>query len=437
MTSHSVSSPLLQEPVRITSCAEFSLRLDKAIADATTSQILGLGVINLQRSDRIASLLSPAHAKHLEDHIWLCLKPILRSQDQLILVGPNECWLMMPGLAAPALAILAVHRILAALEAPLSVDDTSVYFSPCIGIVCTPMHGLNALTMLRLADNAQKKALQEHQKFSFLSGEINTNLLPENLPKLVAEVIDANALNVVYQPKVSLATMRVESVEALVRWPSDHKEYIPVNVLIDTVERCGLVEALTLQVLSTVLRESSHWNDLGIDLLVWVNLSAGLLSQPHLVATLAHKIDLWMSAPSKIGLEITESALIQDVAQTTEVLFELKKLGFHLSIDDFGTGYSSFAYLRRFPIDELKIDKMFVQGMIESIQDRQIVKSIIDLAHNFGLPVVAEGVEEEATLNALAALGCEQIQGFYFAKPMPADEMIAWCHAFHQRHHSD
>ena len=141
-----------------------------------------------------------------------------------------------------------------------------------------------------------------------------------------------------------------------------------------------------------------------------------------------------MSAPSNIGLEITESALIMDVGQTTEVLFELKKLGFRLSIDDFGTGYSSFAYLRRFPIDELKIDKMFVQGMIDSIQDRQIVKSMIDLAHNFGLPVVAEGVEDENTLLALKALGCEQIQGFYFAKPMPAEELLTWVAEFHQKH---
>ena len=189
-----------------------------------------------------------------------------------------------------------------------------------------------------------------------------------------------------------------------------------------------------MQVLGTVLRESSTWKARGIDLLIWVNLSAGLLSQPHLLATLAHKMDIWMSAPSNIGLEITESALINDVAQTTEVLFELKKFGFRLSIDDFGTGYSSFAYLRRFPIDELKIDKMFVQGMIESIQDRQIVKSIIDLAHNFGLPVVAEGVEDEATLLALKALGCEQIQGFYFAKPMPVNELLSWVDAFHQKH---
>ena len=184
MTSTSVSLTPSGEPLRLKSCADFSARLDSAIAEASPSQILGLAVINLQRNDRIASLISDAHARHIEDRIWLSLKPILRSSDQLIFVSGNECWLMMPGLAAPALAMLAVHRILTVLEAPLPMNHGSVYFSPCIGIVCAPMHGLNALTMLRLADNAQKKAMQEHQKFSFLSGDINANLLPENLPKL-------------------------------------------------------------------------------------------------------------------------------------------------------------------------------------------------------------------------------------------------------------
>jgi len=429
-----VPVPTEGEPHRLASCSEFSGQLQAEIVQATANKILGLMVINLQRSDRIAALMSEKQAGQLQDNLWQRLKPVLRSRDRMVFVSPNECWLMLPDLSVPALAILAAHRLLSVLEAPMPEENSHVYFTPCIGIVCTPFEGLNALTMLRMADNAQKKAFSEHQKFCVASGDIQANLLPENLPKVVAEVIEANALNVVYQPKIDLSTMRVHSVEALVRWPSDHPEYIPVNVLIETVERYGLVEALTLQVLNTVLRESSQWKNAGLDVLIWVNLSARLLAHTHLIATLSHKMDIWLTHPSKIGLEITESALIQDVTQTTEVLSELKRLGFQLSIDDFGTGYSSFAYLRRFPIDELKIDKMFVQGMTASLQDRQIVKSIIDLAHNFGLPVVAEGVEEEQTLLALKKMGCEQIQGFYFAKPMPAEQLVAWCTEFHRTH---
>ncbi|MBC3863296.1 EAL domain-containing protein [Undibacterium jejuense] len=422
------------DPHCLSSCGEFAEKLQVEMSLAAENQVLGLMVVNLQRSDRIAALLSDKQARQLQESLWSRFKPILRSRDSMVFVSPNELWVMLPDLSVPALALLAAHRLLAILEAPIPVDGGNVYFSPCIGVVCTPIQDANALTMLRIADNAQKKALNEHQKFSFASGNVQTNLLPENLPKLVAEVIEANGLNVVYQPKVDLSTMRIHSVEALVRCPSDHPEYIPVNVLIETVERCGLVEALTLQVINIVLRESSQWQAAGLDVLIWINLSARLLAQAHLTATLAHKMNIWLTHPSRIGLELTESALIQDVAQTTEVLCELKRLGFHLSIDDFGTGYSSFAYLRRFPIDELKIDKLFVQGMIESLQDRQIVKSIIDLAHNFGLPVVAEGVEDEKTLNLLKDMGCEQIQGFYFAKPMPAEQLLIWCAEFHRIH---
>jgi EAL domain-containing protein (putative c-di-GMP-specific phosphodiesterase class I) len=143
-------------------------------------------------------------------------------------------------------------------------------------------------------------------------------------------------------------------------------------------------------------------------------------------------MEVWFAEPGSIGLEITESALIRDLDKTVEVLSELKRLGFPLAIDDFGTGYSSFAYLRRFPIDELKIDRVFVDNMTESLQDKQIVQSIIDLAHNFGLPVVAEGVERLETLQALAAMECEQIQGYYFAKPMPAQELLVWYADFHR-----
>lgn len=312
------------------------------------------------------------------------------------------------------------------------LDSHSVHFNPSIGVALAPMDGMNAATMLRMADQAQKGALLEHQRYALAERDVKSNLMPDNLPKLIADVIEANELRVVYQPKVDIRSNRMVSVEALVRWPSDHPQFVPVNVLIDTVERCGLVEALTLQVLSTVLRETSGWKTAGLDVTVWVNLSARLLSQPDLPRTLAHKMEVWFAEPGSIGLEITESALIRDLDKTVEVLSELKRLGFPLAIDDFGTGYSSFAYLRRFPIDELKIDRVFVDNMTESLQDKQIVQSIIDLAHNFGLPVVAEGVERLETLQALAAMECEQIQGYYFAKPMPAQELLIWCADFHR-----
>jgi EAL domain-containing protein (putative c-di-GMP-specific phosphodiesterase class I) len=234
-----------------------------------------------------------------------------------------------------------------------------------------------------------------------------------------------------YQPKVALRERKVVSVEALVRWPFDHALQVETTMLIDTAERYGLIELLTMRVLNKVLAQYVAWKNDGLDILIWVNLSARLLSHEQLPQVLARALAIWGVPASSIGLEITESALIHDIEHTTNLLFELKAMGFHLSIDDFGTGYSSLAYLRRFPIDELKIDRMFIHGMTESIQDEQIVQSIIGLAHNFGLPVVAEGVEEERTLKALEELGCDQIQGYLFARPMPGDQLIAWCRDFY------
>ena len=424
----------VSEPILVRSCAVFAVALQHAINAANAGSTLALLVLNLQRSDRIAALISASYAKKMRTRLWDRFCPVLRYNDQVLFVSHNEIWLLLPDLTAPELALLATHQILSVLEQPLTIEQHRVYTNPRIGMVCTPVQGVTASTMLRMADNAHKKALQEYQKLVVAQGDLKANLLPENLPKLVSEVLDANTLSIVYQPKIDTNSKRVVSVEALVRWPGDHPEYIPVNVLIETAERCGLIEQLTLHVLSTVLRESSEWRAAGLDLLIWVNLSARMLGQSHLPDILMHIMDIWQIPPSAIGLEITESALIHDIDQTTELLSQLKQLGFHLSIDDFGTGYSSLAYLRRFPIDELKIDRMFIQGMTESGQDKQIVQSIIDLAHNFGLLVVAEGVEEYETLHMLEAMKCEQIQGFYFAKPMPAQELLPWCHQFHHRH---
>jgi EAL domain-containing protein (putative c-di-GMP-specific phosphodiesterase class I) len=192
------------------------------------------------------------------------------------------------------------------------------------------------------------------------------------------------------------------------------------------VEEFGFIEQLTMQVVNKVMKDISQWKKEGIQALVWINLSAQLLSLSHLPQLLMRSLDVWNIAPAFVGFEITESAFIQDIDNTTAILFQLKECGFRLSIDDFGTGYSSLAYLRKFPLDEIKIDKMFVLGMSNSIQDKQIVQSIISLGHNFGLKVVAEGVEDKTTLDILEQMECDCIQGFLFSFPMPSTEVGPW-----------
>jgi predicted signal transduction protein with EAL and GGDEF domain len=414
------------------SLAAFYAAIEAALASCGESSSVALLVVSLRRSDRIAALLADHQSEQVTLQLLAHIKAILRSKDQFVLAGEDECWLLLPGLPSEALAILAAHRLLAALNPPLMVGKHTVFMRPCVGIACAPLHAQSAASLLRAADIAQQNARAANNLFSMAETAEGGGSIPADLPKALSTVLASNALKVVYQPKVDIRTMHVASVEALVRWPNDDAQFVPTDILIEAAERSGLIEPLTLHVLNTALREYAIWKNEGMEIRVWVNLSAKLLSQQQLPQRLSQVLSVWGLPSSVIGFEITESALIHDIEQTTEMLFELRRLGFHLSIDDFGTGYSSLAYLRRFPIDELKIDKIFVQGMAHSIQDKQIVQSIIDLAHNFGLSVVAEGVELPETLPELLALGCDQVQGFIYAKPMAADALLAWWREFNR-----
>ncbi|CAN5865471.1 hypothetical protein BH11PSE12_BH11PSE12_06350 [soil metagenome] len=408
---------------------EIHLAGSPVAADGNAVAVL---TVSLQRSDRIDALITPHYQQQMRASFLARIQPALRDKDRFIFVSEDECWFMLPQLASEALAILAVHRLLKELSAPLKVDSHTIFFNPYIGVACAPMHGNSAESLLRAADTAQKNASRDNHKFLIAQTSHEQRVMPQDLLAALEDVLDNNRLEMRYQPKVDLRSKSVVSVEALVRWPYDHPLKVETTLLIDTAERSGLIELLTMRVLNKVLNDMVLWRSAGMNVLVWVNLSARLLGHEELPKLLERVLSIWDIPASCIGLEITESALIHDIEHTTDLLFELKDLGFHLSIDDFGTGYSSLAYLRRFPIDELKIDRMFIHGMTESVQDKQIVQSIIGLAHNFGLPVVAEGVENLATLTALELMGCDQIQGYLFAKPMPGNELLGWCDQFHR-----
>lgn len=419
----------------VSSVNEFMQLLELELQEVSDAQNLALLVVSLQRSDRVQALLNPHYASIVAQHFSDRLQPSLRDKDRFVFATENECWFLLPNLSSEALAVLACHRILNALNTPLRIEMQTVFFQPSIGIACAPLHAQAATELLRIADLAQRNAQSNNMRFELARVEQRERSGPDDLPQALKEVLDNNALEMRYQPKVDLRSKSVKSVEALVRWPTDHHQSVPTNILIDTAEQFGLIEQLTMQVVNKVFQEAAQWRSKGLQVIVWVNLSARLLGMEQLPKVLARALSVWNLPASTVGLEVTESAFIHDIDHTTALLFDLKRLGFKLSIDDFGTGYSSLAYLRRFPIDELKVDKVFVQGMMDSTQDKQIVQSIISLAHNFGLAVVAEGVEQEANLNALRLMGCDEIQGYYFAHPMPAVELLSWCEKFHRDFH--
>jgi diguanylate cyclase len=233
-------------------------------------------------------------------------------------------------------------------------------------------------------------------------------------------------VNLHYQPKLSLPGHAVGGVEALVRWQHPHLGLLHPGAFVEMAEHTGLIKPLTHYVLTHALRQCAAWRADGLKLQVAVNVSPRSLLDRALPATVAAALTETGLDAAQLKIEITETAIMADPAVAVQVLERLATIGVALSIDDFGTGYSSLAHLRRLPVEEVKIDRSFVQNMAREDGDRAIVRSTIDLASSLGLTVVAEGVEDRETLQQLSGLGCDQAQGYYISPPVPAAELSAW-----------
>jgi EAL domain-containing protein (putative c-di-GMP-specific phosphodiesterase class I) len=229
-----------------------------------------------------------------------------------------------------------------------------------------------------------------------------------------------------FQPKIDARTAEVAGVEALTRWQHPELGSIPPAEFIHSAEQTGLIKPLTLWVMRAALSELRRWTRQGHDFGVAVNLSVKSLQDPELPDVIRGLLQSWEQRPERLTFEITESALMADPAAALEVLERIAAIGCKLSLDDFGTGYSSLAYLQQLPIDELKIDRSFVVAMTRDDSAAVIVRSVVKLAKGLGLSVVAEGVESEDAFRSLRALGCDQVQGYWFGPAMSGDELLGW-----------
>jgi EAL domain-containing protein (putative c-di-GMP-specific phosphodiesterase class I) len=281
--------------------------------------------------------------------------------------------------------------------------------------------------LLQHADVAMYEAKRTHSGFGFYSVEHD----PYNPVRLamvgeLRKALEANEVVLHYQPKIDLETGKVVGAEALVRWQHPARGLIPPADFVPMAERTGLIRPLSRYVLDLALAQCREWRDAGLGLKVSVNLSARNLLDPHLPDDVSGLLAKWSVPAAFLELEITESTIMVDPKRAMEVLRRLHTMGIALSIDDFGTGYSSLAYLKELPVNELKIDRTFVQNMASNRGDAFIVRSTIDLAHNLRLQVVAEGVEDESTMDELTKLGCNIAQGFHIGRPVPPQEFAEW-----------
>jgi EAL domain-containing protein (putative c-di-GMP-specific phosphodiesterase class I) len=238
--------------------------------------------------------------------------------------------------------------------------------------------------------------------------------------------IERDELILHYQPKVSLRTGRCDRVEALVRWQHPLRGLIPPDDFIPLAEQTGLIKPLTQWVIRAALRQCRAWQDSGLDISVGVNLSMRNLHDPDLVDQISHLLEVTGVRPAFLKLEVTESALMTDPQRALGSLARLRAIGVEIAIDDFGTGHASLSYLKQMPVEEIKLDRSFVRDMCTDKNDYTIVRSTIELAHDLGLRVIAEGVEDQETWDLLVKLGCDLAQGYHMSRPLPAAELRTW-----------
>lgn len=319
--------------------------------------------------------------------------------------------------------------LLEALELPFTLEGLPLDVTASIGIALFPAHGTDAATLMRRADVAKYAARQAGSGYSiYTAGQDHYS--PQRLALIgeVRQALEHEQLCLYFQPKVHLGTGRVSGVEALIRWHHPQRGVIPPAEFIPMAEQTGVIRFLTLWALEAALLQCQAWQADGLDLAVSVNLSVRNLYDAHFADQVAELLDTAGVASGRLILELTESFIMADPARARETLTHLWSMGVHLSIDDFGTGYSSLGYLKRLPVHEIKIDKTFVLGLMRDRHDAAIVRATIDLGHNLGLTVVAEGVEDQQTWHGLVALGCDEAQGYFISPPQPAADLTRWLH---------
>ena len=341
-------------------------------------------------------------------------------------LGGDEFAVLVPDADAWAARVVA-DRIATALEQPMSLQGQLVDVRASIGIALFPDHGGAAGDLMRCADVAMYKAKHSHSGVSLYDpAHHSRNAARLSLLTELRQAVEGDELVLYFQPKYAFRAEDGLSVEALVRWVHPQRGFVPPMEFIPFAEQTGYIKTITLWVLERAVRQCAEWHRAGRRVRVAVNLSARDLLQAELPERFRAMLERHGCAASWITLEITESAVLDDPGKALANLERLRATGCQLSIDDYGTGYSSLSYVRQMPVQELKIDRSFVMNLLTQPDDEIIVRSTIELAHNMGLVVTAEGVETEAVLRRLGALGCDRAQGYFIGKPMAAVDLVGW-----------
>jgi diguanylate cyclase (GGDEF)-like protein len=403
-------------------------RLEQALNVAQHNKtLLAILVMDLDRFKEINDTLGHYNGDRLLKQVAARLQGTVQDTDTVARLGGDEFAIMLPKMHGVKEATEVARKIAKGLQAPFGLEGLKLDVQASIGIAVFPQHGPDADTLLQRADVAMYMAKQEKSGYVVYDAKLDKHS-PHRLT-LMAELrhaIDADQLVLHYQPKINIQTGQVTEVEALVRWQHPQYDLMSPDDFIPLAERTGLIKPLTLWVLTRALRQHNSWKKAGLDMGVAVNMSAHGLLDLELPDLIAGMLASHSASPDRLILEITETTIMVDKDRALQILTRLADMGVRLSIDDFGTGYSSLSYLSKLPVKEIKIDKSFVMDMIENDKHAMIVRATIDLAHNLGLDVIAEGTCSADILQQLQRLGCDAAQGNHVSKPISATDFQDW-----------
>ena len=405
----------------------------KSVVNATLrakneGESLALIIIDLDSFKDINDTLGHHVGDHIIREIGPRIKPIVTNLHGTIArLGGDEFAILLPEIKNGQHAQVIGKQILAAIRKDFFVDDLSIELRASLGISLYPEQAQDFSTLLRYADVAMYTAKQDMSSIEIYDPETDEHS-PKRLSLMndLGKAIRGSQLTLYYQPKIDLTTQKVVGVEALSRWIHPSMGFISPAEFIPIAEMTDMINEMTEWVLDESLQQVRYWHEQGLNIKVAVNISARNLLNDNILKKIEWLLHRYGLPPSCLELEITESTIMNNTERSLKVLEEINSLGIDLSIDDFGTGYSSLAYLKKLPVKWLKIDYAFIINMLEDEQDQIIVNSTINMAHNLGLNVVAEGVENKEILSRLCSMQCEQAQGYFIARPMPAEEFEKW-----------
>ncbi|MFA7665103.1 MAG: EAL domain-containing protein [Burkholderiaceae bacterium] len=401
------------------------------------SERMALLVVSLNRSDYLQALAQHPGNQHVLAEIARRVQSMLRPSDRYAFVANDELWLMLATLPDESLADLAASTLRDTLQRAIRVPhpqggQTETRLRPVIGGAWTAQRRIaDPMTVVAAAAQARAQARTHEGHILITRLDDDAALLRrDELEHDLRGALQANALDVHFQPQIDLATGQCIAVESLIRWNRSDGSPVSPALIASVCEERGMMAALTQFVLNNSLRSQRRWANQGLDLSLSINLSPTMLADTTFPMLVSHALTTWNVPGDRLTLELTESAIAQNERAAIDFMSHLRTLGCQLSLDDFGTGYSSLAWFDKLPFDELKIDRSFVRELEDSGRDTPDppVRALIDLAHAYGMRALAEAVESPRMARLLADAGCERAQGYHYSVALPAASIPDWCH---------